>query len=74
MKKKIIQYALFYAVGFWGMISIIILAGEEVPGQPMSLTEFFGLKLAGMASFIFCVLTGKWLNKKGLFPEIKEED
>lgn len=74
MKKKIIQYALFYAVGIWGIISIIILAGEEAPGHPMSLTEFLGLKLTGMASFILCVLAGRWLNKRGLFPEIKEED
>lgn len=74
MKRKIIQYAIFYALGFWGIFSIIFLAGEEIPGQPMSLTRFFILKTAGMASLILCFITGRWLNKKGLLPEIKEED
>ncbi|WP_287117900.1 hypothetical protein [Duncaniella sp.] len=40
----------------------------------MSDLKFFGSKLAAMASLWLCFRTGKWLNKKGLLPEIKEDE
>jgi hypothetical protein len=74
MKKKTLQYILFYLVGIWGFASIIICAGEDIPGKPMSDAMFYGSKLFGILSFWLCYRTGRWLDKKGLFPKFKEED
>ena len=74
MKKKTLQYILFYLVGIWGFASILICAGEDIPGQPMSDAMFYGSKLLGILSFWLCCRTGRWLNKKGLLPEIKEDE
>ena len=43
-------------------------------GQQMSDLKFFGSKLAAMVSLWLCCRTGRWLNKKGLLPEIKEDE
>ena len=31
MKKKIIQWGLMTVLGLWGMVSFMVLAGEEAP-------------------------------------------
>lgn len=74
MKAKIKQNVLMYLLGAWGFISFCVLAGEDVPGQQMSDLKFFGSKLAAMVSLWLCCRTGRWLNKKGLLPEIKEDE
>lgn len=74
MKAKTKQNIRLSLLGIWAVISFFILAGEDIPGQPMSDLMFFGSKLAAMASLWLCFRTGKWLNKKGLLPEIKEDE
>lgn len=74
MKTKTKQYLLMYLLGAWGLISLLVIAGEDIPGQPMSDLKFFGSKIIATASLWLCVRTGQWLDKKGLLPEIKEED
>lgn len=74
MKAKTKQNIRLNLLCVWTVISFFILAGEDIPGQPMSDLKFFGSKLAAMASLWLCFRTGRWLNKKGLLPEIKEED
>lgn len=74
MKAKIKQNVPMYLLGAWGFISLCVLAGEDVPGQQMSDLKFFGSKLAAMVSLWLCCRTGRWLNKKGLLPEIKEDE
>ena len=73
MKTKTKQNIRLNLLLVWGFISFIILAGEDIPGQPMSDLKFYGSKLIAMASLWLCYRTGRWLNKKGLLPEIKEE-
>lgn len=58
----------------WGLISILVCAGEDIPGQPMSDLKFFGSKIAGIISFWLCIRTGRKWKRKGLLPETKEED
>lgn len=74
MKTKTKQNIRQNLLCVWAVISFFILAGEDIPGQPMSDLKFYGSKLAAMASLWLCCRTGRWLNKKGLIPEIKEED
>lgn len=50
MKAKTKQNIRLSLLGIWAVISFFILAGEDIPGQPMSDLKFFGSKLAAMAS------------------------
>lgn len=69
-KQNLRQNMLF----IWGCISFLILAGDDTPGHPMSNLEFFGSKLIALISLWLCFHTGRKFNKKGLLPEINEED
>ena len=70
MKKKIIQWGLMTVLGLWGMVSFMVLAGEEAPDVCMTLGDFFLIKALAITSF----LCGKWLSKKGLLPEINIQE
>lgn len=72
MKKEALKWTLLYLLGLWGIASIIVCAGEDLPGLQMSDGLFFGTKLAGITSLLLCFRAGRWLNKKGLLPEIEE--
>lgn len=70
MKKTIKQHILMYLLAFWGFASLVICAGEDIPGKEMSNVLFFGSKIAGFISFWLCCLTWSRLSKKGLLPKI----
>lgn len=74
MKKKIIQWGLMTVLGVWGMVSFMVLAGEEAPDTCMSLGDFILIKALAVTSLAGCILCGKWLYKKGLLPEINIEE
>lgn len=74
MKTKIAKEAILQALGIWGILSIIVLAGEDIPGEPMSDAKFYGTKIAAIVSFALCLLTGRYLNRKGMLPDVKEEE
>lgn len=73
-RKRIIQNALLQLLGIWGIASIVVCGGEDIPGQPMSDALFFGSKTIGIISFGLCCLTGRYLNRRGWLPKIKEEE
>lgn len=74
MKKKIIQWGLMTVLGLWGMVSFMVLAGEEAPEVCMTLGDFFLIKALAITSFSGCILCGKCLSKKGLLPEINMQE
>lgn len=57
----------------WGLFSLILLAGDDNPTNPMSLTRFFLIKGAALVSLLACIFTGKYLSRKGKLPEVTEE-
>lgn len=71
-KKKIAKYICLYAIGLWGILSIIWLSGEPI--DDMALGKFCLLKGIGLASLGLCCLVGKRLDKAGLLPEMKDEE
>lgn len=73
-RKKIIQNILLQILVVWGLASIVICAGEEIPGQTMSDALFFWTKIIGIVSLWLCFITGRYLNRNGWLPEIKDED
>ena len=72
-KRTIAKYIRLYAIGFWGMLSFIYIAGEPIDDN-MAIGEFFLLKMLGIASLGLCALIGKRLDKAGLLPEMKDEE
>lgn len=74
MKTKTKQAIRLSLLFIWGFISVLVIAGEDIPGQPMSLAEFFVPKTVAMASLWLCFRTGRWLKNKGLLPETYEDE
>ena len=61
-----------YAIGLWGILSIIWLSGEPI--DDMALGKFCLLKGIGLASLGLCCLVGKRLDKAGLLPDMDDEN
>lgn len=68
------KWAMLSIIGIWGFISFIMLAGEENPLEPMSLSRFILIKLCASISLYLCYLTGKWLSKAGYLPDMNTDD
>lgn len=60
-KQTIAKYTRLYAIGLWGILSIIWLSGEPI--DDMALGKFCLLKGIGLASLGLCCLVGKRLPK-----------
>lgn len=71
-KKKIAKYICLYAIGLWGILSIIYLSGEPVD-ENMPIGTFCLCKLAGFASLGLCLLVGKVLNRAGKLPDMEDD-
>lgn len=73
--NKIIQWIILSLLMTWGLLSFMVLAGDEDPTRPaMSLTKFFALKAGSALSLYLCYVLAKWLNKKGFIPEVSDDD
>lgn len=73
-RSKAVRWATLWVLGIWGFISFIVLAGEEDPNNPLSLGEFFFMKVGAMASLLICFYVGKRLHRAGYLPEELDED
>lgn len=73
-KSKLTQWTVTILLFAWGMISFIVIAGEESQTEPVSLGTFLFVKAIAMLSLLLCIWVGKQLYKKGFIPEMKEED
>jgi len=71
-KQTIPKYARMYAIGLWGILSILWLSGEPI--DDMSLGKFCLLKGGGLVSLGLCCLVGKRLDKAGLLPDLNDEN
>ena len=73
-KMKMIRQALFCALFLWGFISFCFLAGNDDPGDPMTLTQFCMQKAGAAASLYLCIMTGKIFYRNGLLPRIDDQE
>lgn len=71
-KTKIAQHIVMALMAAWGFMSLLILAGEETPGHPVSETHFFTVKVCALASLAICCLAVRYLNRHKCLPESKE--
>ena len=71
-KQTIAKYTRLYAIGLWGILSIIWLSGEPI--DDMALGKFCVLKGIGLASLGLCCRVGKRLDTAGLLPDMDDEN
>ncbi len=71
---KIIRWTLYILLGAWGFFSFCVLAGDEDPNNPMSMTQFFMTKAVALASLYLCCRVGKLFDDNGLLPEFKDPE
>jgi len=67
--KPFAQWTLFLSLMTVGMISFLVMAGEESPENPMSLTRFVLTKTIALAVFALVFFACKYFYRKGMFPE-----
>lgn len=72
-KCEIIKHIRLYAIGFWGVVSFLYIAGEPID-ENMPIGEFCLLKLLGFISLGACVLVGKRLNRAGKLPDMEDNE
>ena len=73
-RSKAMQWAVLWALGLAGLASFIVLAAEDNPHEPSSLTGFVLTKAAAMAVLLLCAYAGRRLHKAGHLPEELDED
>ena len=71
-KHKIAKYARMYALGLWGVLSILYIAGEPID-EDMPFGTFCLLKLIGLISLGVCYTVGKRLHRAGMLPDTNED-
>lgn len=65
------QWLLATIVFLIGFLGFLLMAGEN---DDMPLLYWMAIKVLGLALFLGILKTGAILDKKGLLPEIKEEE
>lgn len=67
------QWARLTALVLVGFASFLVLAGEDAPNDPPTpLGKFLLIKGTALLVFGLCFLAGKYLNRKGLLPDVEE--
>lgn len=72
-KQKIAKYARMYALGIWGILSILYLAGEPID-EDMPFGIFCFLKLIGLVSLGLCFYVGVRLDRAGMLPDMDDDN
>lgn len=70
---KFVQWAILSVLFGIGLFAFLILAGDDNPEHPMSMVDWFAIKLAAGAALYACVLAGKYLYRLGLLPVMDED-
>lgn len=67
--KSIIQWSLFLSLMTVGVISFMVMAGDEDTAVPMSLTRFLLTKTIALFVFEIVFIACKYFHRRGMFPE-----
>ncbi len=70
--KQVGQWSLLTILIIWGMLAFIVLAGEDNPEMPMSLTQFILLKAGALVNISAVGIIAKRCNKRGWLPDLEK--
>lgn len=71
--QNIAKYIRMYALVFWGLASILYIAGDPVD-ECLSFRAFCLLKLAGFVSLGLCCYVGLCLHKADMLPNMADDN
>ena len=71
---KAMRWSLMAFLAAWGMLSLLVLAGEESPVEPVTLTRFVAVKAAAALSLLLCCATAGTCDRRGLLPRNGADD
>lgn len=72
--KKIIQWGIYITLSVIGILAFFVLAGDEDPINPIPIGQFIAVKAGAISVIGGCIWLGKKCDKKGLLPDIKDDD
>ena len=71
--KKIKQWVVLAVLFMFGFASFLVLLSEDAATEaPTPIGKFIAVKVGALVALGLCVLAGKYLNRKGLLPEVEE--
>jgi len=73
-KRKITRQLNSYALFVIGLLALVVLAGEEDPENPVSPGYFCLVKGVALAVLLGCIGIGKLLGRRGLLPDLKDDE
>lgn len=71
--RNITKHIRMYALGIWGVLSLLYIAGEPID-EGMPLGKFCLLKAAGMLSFGLCACVWRRLQRAGMLPVLDDDN
>lgn len=71
--KYLGKWVILTVLMVWGMLSVILLLGEEDPYNPMPLLQFIALKAGSVISLFLCAAVTMACADSGLLPKVPEE-
>lgn len=66
------KWVIFATLGLWALFSLLVIGCET--DDDMSVVDDFLIRLCALVSFCVCLLVGRRCDRKGLLPDIKDED
>ncbi len=73
MKKQLhplFQWLLVAAFVVWSCALMVVIFGEDTPDMPLSIAEFFLIKMMGIASAYSTYKAGEWCYNREYFPAL----
>ncbi len=73
MKKQLhpmFQWLLVAAFVVWSCVLMVVIFGEDTPDMPLSIVEFFLIKMMGIASAYSTYKAAEWCYRKDYFPTL----
>ena len=67
--KTFVQWLMFLSLTTIGLFSFLVMAGDENPQQPLTISEWLLVKFSAAIVFISVYLACRFCYNNGLFPE-----
>lgn len=74
MTTYAMKWVYMTALCLWGFASFLFLAGDEDPYNPMPMGKFFLIKGVALLSFLAYCYVVRLMHRRGLLPDVPEED
>ena len=67
-RAEIKRWIILMAIVATAYTAFLVMAGDDIPGKPMSMRFFIASKLIAGAVFLLCIQAGRFCSRRGLLP------